>query len=110
MMRAMPTRPLKLKNAEDYEPVVVKEMEYYAPLAQVLNLSEDVLLQAAQLAVRDGIHTHRTAAKCKNREEDCVAYNIRHFIDITLVRACLLASSEEEMEKAEAVLMQLIED
>jgi hypothetical protein len=39
-----------------------------------------------------------------------VTYNIRHFIDITLVRACLMASSEEDMEKAEAVLMKLIED
>jgi hypothetical protein len=31
-------------------------------------------------------------------------------VDLTLVRAALLASSEEEMDKAEALLMRLIED
>ncbi|MCC6934812.1 MAG: hypothetical protein IT406_03955 [Candidatus Yanofskybacteria bacterium] len=106
----MTSRPAKLKNAEDYEPLVAKELEYYVPMARELNISEDVLVQAARLAVRDGIHTHRTAGTCKNREEECVMYNIRHFVDLTLVRACLLASTEEDMEKAEAILMQLIED
>jgi hypothetical protein len=99
-----------LKTAQDYEPLIAKELEYYAPMAQALSISEDVLLQAARLGVRDGIHTHRAKNDCREREADCVAYNVRHFIDITLVRAALLASDEEELEKAEAVLMRLIED
>jgi len=98
-----------LKNAEDYESFIAHELEFYAPLAADAGVSTDVLVEAAKLGVRDGIHTHRTSKNCKNREEECVTYNIRHFIDITLVRACLLASSEEEMEKAESVLMRLIE-
>jgi hypothetical protein len=100
----------KLKNTEDYEPLVVKEMAYYAPMAKTLDISDDVLLQAAKLGVRDGILRHRSSKDCKYREQECVAWNIRHFIDITLVRACLLASSEEDLEKAEEVLMRLIED
>ncbi len=99
-----------LKNAEDYEPLITHELEYYAPMASSVGISTDVLVEAAKLGIRDGIHTHRTSKDCKNREEECVTYNIRHFIDLTLVRASLLAASEEEMEKAEAVLMQLIED
>lgn len=111
------TRAEKLKNAEDYHGVVAKELEYYIPFARELDLSADVLRQAAELAVRDGMYRHREShdpatgrASCKNREQDCVAWNIRHFVDLTLVRACLLASSEEEMEKAESILMRLIED
>ncbi len=109
-------REAKLKNAEDYEPLIARELAYYAQMADALSISTDVLMEAAKLGVRDGIHTHRASnpptggGGCKYRESECVAFNIRHFIDITLVRACLLASSEEEMEKAEAVLMQLIED
>lgn len=103
-------KPTALKNAEDYEFLIPQELEYYAPLAANAGVSTDILVEAAKLGIRDGIHTHRTSKKCKNREEECVVYNIRHFIDITLVRACLMASSEEDMEKAENVLMQLIED
>ncbi len=103
-------REQKLKNAEDYEPLIARELEHYAPLAADAGVSTDVLVEAAKLGIRDGIHTHRSSKDCKNREEECVTYNARHFIDITLVRACLMASSEEEMEKAEEVLMQLIED
>lgn len=99
-----------LKNAEDYAPLIERELEYYAPLAKDAGVSTDVLVEAAKLGVRDGILTHRTSEGCKNREEECVTYTIRHFVDITLVRACLMASSEEEMEKAESVLMKLIED
>jgi len=103
-------KPTALKNVEDYEFLIAQELEYYAPLAANAGVSTDILVEAAKLGIRDGIHTHRTSKNCKNREEECVTYNIRHFIDITLVRACLMASSEEDMEKAEAVLMQLIED
>ena len=103
-------REQKLKNPEDYESAITKEMEYYSPLARDLNLSEDVLVQAARLGVRDGIYRHRESTDCKNREEECVRWNIRHMVDVTLVRAALLAASEEDMEKAEAVLMRLIED
>ncbi len=103
-------REMKLKNAKDYEPLIARELAYYAPMVGVLGISTDVLVQAAQLGVRDGIHTHRASKACKYRESECVSFNIRHFVDLTLVRACLLASSEEEMERAEAVLMQLIED
>lgn len=105
----MPKTP-QLKNAEDYEPLIRKELEYYTPLATDAGVSEAVLVEAAKLGVRDGILTHRNAKNCKNREEECVTFNIRHFIDLTLVRACLMASSEEEMEKSEGVLMRLIED
>ena len=98
-----------LKNAEDYEPLIAHEMEFYKPLAGDAGVSADVLVEAAKLGIRDGIHTHRTSKNCKSREEECVIYNIRHFIDITLVRACLMASSEEDMDKAESVLMRLIE-
>lgn len=97
-------------NAEDYEPLIVHELEYYAPMAETLGISPDVLMQAGKLGVRDGMHTHRTSTTCKYRETECVTFNIRHFIDITLVRACLLASSEEDLEKAEAILMRLIEE
>jgi len=100
----------ELKTADDYESVIAKELEYYAPMARDLNLSEDVILQAARLGVRDGIYGHRHNTGCKYRESECVTWNIRHFVDMTLVRAALLASSEEEMEKAESVLMRLIED
>lgn len=103
-------RVMKLKNAEDYEPLIARELSYYAPLAVDAGVSSDVLVEAAKLGIRDGIHTHRSSKNCKNREEECVTYNIRHFIDITLVRACLMASSEEDMEKAETVLMRLIEN
>ena len=103
-------RPEKLKNTEDYEPLITKELEYYAPMAKVLDISDDVLLQAAKLGVRDAILRHRASKDCTYREQECVSWNIRHFVDITLVRACLLASSEEDMEKAEEVLMRLIED
>lgn len=104
------TRPEKLKNTEDYQDLVKKELEYYFPMAQEADLSADVLRQAAELAVRDAIYRHRESTDCKNREEDCVTWNIRHFLDLTLVRACLLAADDESMEKAEAVLMKLIED
>ena len=103
-------KPTHLKNAEDYEPLIARELEYYAPMAADVGISTDVLVEAAKLGVRDGIHTHRNSTECRNREEECVTYNIRHFVDITLVRACLMASSEEDMEKAENVLMKLIED
>ncbi|HTP56920.1 MAG TPA: hypothetical protein VMJ72_01430 [Candidatus Paceibacterota bacterium] len=100
----------ELKTADDYESVIAKELEYYAPMAADLNLSEDVILQAARLGARDGIYGHRRNKGCKYRESECVTWNIRHFVDLTLVRAALLASSEEEMDKAESVLMRLIED
>lgn len=103
-------RELKLKNPEDYEAAVLKELEYYLPMAKQLALSEDVLLQAARLGVRDGIYRHRESSDCKNREEDCVRWNIRHMVDLTLVRAALLASTEEDMAQAEDVLMKLIGD
>lgn len=104
-------RETKLKNAEDYAALIAHEMEYYAPMAVEISISTDILVEAAKLGVRDGIYRHRsTEANCKNREEECVTYNVRHFLDATLVRACLLASSEEELEKAEAVLLRLIED
>jgi hypothetical protein len=99
----------KLKNAEDYASLVEQEMDYYASMARELDVAP-VLRQAAQLGVRDGLYRHRESADCKNREEECVRWNLRHFIDLTLVRTCLLASSDEEMEKAEAILMRLIED
>jgi hypothetical protein len=99
-----------LKNPEDYGPLIAKELEYYAEMAQELELSEDVLRQAAELGVRDGIFRHRENGQCKYREEECVAWNLRHFVDMVLVRACLMASSEEEMNKAEDILMKLIED
>ncbi len=102
-------KQIALKNAEDYNHLIEHEMEYYASLAADAGVSPDILVEAAKLGVRDGIHTHRNSPNCKSREEECVTYNIRHFIDITLVRACLLASSEDELEKAEAVLMKLIE-
>lgn len=100
----------ELKTPDDYEAVIRHEMEYYAPMARDLNLSDDVLLQAARLGVRDGIYNHRRNTACKFRESECVTWNLRHFIDLTLVRAALLASSEEEMDKAESVLMRLVED
>ena len=103
-------RDLKLKHAEDYEPLVTRELAYYEPMAKALGISVEVLVEAARLGVRDGMHTHRASSDCKYRESECVMFNVRHFIDLTLVRACLLASSDEEMEKAEAILMQLIED
>ncbi len=103
-------RETKLKNAEDYEAVITKDMAYYAPMAQELGISEDVLREAAKLGVRDGIYRHRQNTSCKYREEECVTWNVRHMVNLTLVRAALLASSEEEMEKAEEVVMQLIED
>lgn len=103
-------KTLKLKNPEDYEAVIVKEMEYYAPMAQQVGVAQEVLKEAGRLGVRDGIYRHRNSESCKNREEECVTWNIRHFIDLTLVRACLLAATEEDMEKAEEVLMRLIED
>jgi len=103
-------REQKVRNAEDYEAIITKEMEYYGPLAKELNLSEDIIIQAARLGVRDGIFTHRHSPDCKYREEECVTWNVRHMVDVTLVRAALLAASEEDMEKAEEVLMRLIED
>jgi hypothetical protein len=103
-------RAEKLQNPEDYEPVITKEVDYYRPMAAELGISDQLLRQAAELGVRDGIYRHRENPKCKWREEECVAWNMRHFIDLTLVRAALLASNEEEMDKAEAILMKLIED
>lgn len=103
-------REQKLKNPEDYESIVTKELEYYTPVGRELKLSDDVLLQAARLGVRDGIFRHRGATDCKYREEECVTWNIRHMVDLVLVRACLMASSEEEMDTAESILMRLIED
>jgi hypothetical protein len=89
---------------------VVQELEQYLPMAKELGLSGDVLRQAAQLGVRDGIFRHRESEACRYREEECVLWNIRHFIDLTLVRAALLASSDDEMQKAEYILMKLIEE
>ncbi len=103
-------RAVKLKNPEDYEAVIRRELEYFSPMAADLKLSDDVLWQAARLGVRDGIFRHRDATDCKYREEECVTWNVRHMVDMVLVRAALLASSEEEMDKAESVLMRLIED
>jgi hypothetical protein len=100
----------QLKNAEEYDPLIAGELVYYRPLAADAGVSEEVLLEAAKLGVRDAIHTHRASPDCRNREEECVTYNIRHFIDMTLVRACLMAASEDDMDKAERVLMRLIED
>ncbi len=100
----------ELKTVEDYDGIIAKEMEYYAPLGREVDVSEDVLREAARLGVRDGIYAHRENKTCKYRETECVTWNIRHFLDLTLIRAALLASSEEEMDKAEHVLLQLIED
>ncbi|HUO75688.1 MAG TPA: hypothetical protein VMU12_02120 [Candidatus Paceibacterota bacterium] len=100
----------ELKTPDDYESVITHELEYYGPMAKDLNVSTDVLVEAGRLGARDGIYAHRRNKGCKYRESECVTWNIRHFIDCTLVRAALLASSEEEMDKAESVLMRLIED
>ena len=100
----------RLKNPEDYGAAIAKELEYYAPMAREIGVSEAVLEEAAKLGVRDGIYRHRSSTTCKYREQECVTWAIRHMVDLTLVRACLLASSEEDMEKAEAILMRLIED
>ena|SRR3989344_7633162 len=103
-------REIKIKQAEDYKELIAREMIYYAQMAESIGISTEVLTEAAQLGVRDGIFRHRRSDECKFREEECVAWSIRHMIDLTLARACLLASTEEEMESAEAVLMRLIED
>lgn len=100
----------ELKTPDDYESVIAHEMEYYAPMARDLAISDDVIVQAGRLGARDGIYAHRRNKGCKYRESECVTWNIRHFIDLTLVRAALMASSEEDMDKAESVLMRLIED
>ena len=103
-------RTEKLKNLQDYEPMIAKELAYYHPMADALGIGSQVLQQAAELGVRDGLYRHRENPACKWREQECVTWNLRHFIDLTLVRAALLASSEEEMDAAEAILMKLIED
>ncbi len=100
----------ELKTTDDYETVITRELDYYVPLARDVDVSEDVLREAARLGVRDGIYAHRQNKTCKFRETECVTWNIRHFLDLTLIRASLLASSEEEMEKAESVLLRLVED
>lgn len=103
-------RETKLKTLEEYDALIAKELAYYASLAADADISLALLRQAGELGVRDGMYRHRASTQCKFREEECVTWAVRHMIDLTLVRACLLASTEEGMEKAEAVLMRLIED
>ena len=103
-------RQLTPKTEADYAPLASKELEYYGWMAADLGIGMDTLRQAADLGVRDGIRRHRASKDCKNRESECVTWSVRHFVDRVIVKACLLASSEEEMEKAEEVLLRLVED
>lgn len=97
------------KTEQDYAPLVRKELKFYAPMASELDISIDVLGEAAQLGVRSGLRRHR-ASGCRQKESGCVSCSVRHFCDRIVVKTCLMAVNEQEMEQAEDILMKLIED
>lgn len=102
-------RTEKERSIEDYAPIAAKELEFYEPMARQLDLSLDLLHEAAQVGVRRGIQQHRATA-CDRRESGCVVGAVRHFCDRIVIKACLMAASEEEMEIAEDILLRLIEE
>ncbi|HXV26422.1 MAG TPA: hypothetical protein VD862_00100 [Candidatus Paceibacterota bacterium] len=97
------------KTEADYAPLVAKELTYYKVMARDLDISMDMLREAAELGLKDGMKRHRQAG-CTHRESGCIAGSVRHFCDRLIVKACLMAASEEDMDTAEDVLMRLIED
>ena len=97
------------KTEADYAPLVAKELKYYESMARDLDISMDMLREAAELGLKDGMKRHRQAG-CTHRESGCVAGSVRHFCDRLIVKACLLAATEEDMEKAEDILMKLVEE
>lgn len=102
-------RTQQQKTAEDYTKLMEKELSFYLPLATELDIGMDVLEQAAKLGVRNGMLRHRESG-CKHSESGCVAGSVRHFCDRIIVKTCLMAINEEEFERAEDILMKLIEE
>ena len=97
------------KSESDYTKLMEKELSFYLPMAAELDIGMEVLHEAARLGVRNGILRHRESA-CKHRESGCVAGSVRHFCDRIIVKTCLMAVNEQEMEIAEDVMMRLIEE
>lgn len=97
------------KTAEDYTKLIEKELSFYLAMATELDIGMEVLEDAAKLGVRNGLLRHRESG-CKHSESGCVAGSIRHFCDRIIVKTCLMAVNEHEMEQAEDVLMRLIEE
>jgi hypothetical protein len=102
-------RTEKERTVEDYASAVTKELRFYEPMARELDLSVDLLREAARVGVQRGIQQHRATA-CDRRESGCVVGSVRHFCDRIIIKACLMAASEEEMEIAEDILLRLIEE
>jgi hypothetical protein len=101
------TRHKKTEN--DYRKLIEKELSFYVPLAAELDIAMEVVREAARLGLRNGLLRHRES-HCKQRESGCVAGSIRHFCDRIIVKTCLMAVNEYEMERAEDILMRLIEE
>lgn len=97
------------KTVADYQKLIEKELSFYDALAAELDISMDILRDAAQIGVRTGIRRHRES-DCKHQESGCVAGSVRHFCDRIIVKTCLMAVNEDEMEQAEDVIMRLIEE
>lgn len=97
------------KTESDYQKLIKKELSFYEPIAAELDIGVELLEDAAKLGIRNGIRQHR-ASGCKHRESGCVAGSVRHFCDRIIVKTCLMAVNEDEMEQAEDVIMKLIEE
>lgn len=97
------------KTESDYQKLIEKELSFYRPMANELDIGMDVLQEAGKLGVRNGLLRHRESG-CKHRESGCVAGSVRHFCDRIIVKTCLMAVNEHEMEVAEDVIMRLIEE
>lgn len=97
------------KTEADYTKLMEKELSFYQPMASELDIGMEVLHDAAKLGVRNGLLRHRQSG-CKHRESGCVAGSVRHFCDRVIVKTCLMAVNEHEMEVAEDVIMRLIEE
>ena len=103
---AKATRP---KTEEDYTKLIEKELSFYLPLAEILDIGMEVIQDAARIGLRTGIRRHRDS-DCKHRESGCVSGSIRHFCDRMIIKTCLMAVNEDEMEQAEDIIMKLIEE
>ena len=97
------------KKEDDYRRLIEKELSFYTPLAEQLDIGMELLQDAAQIGVRTGMRRHRES-DCKHSESGCVAGSVRHFCDRVIVKTCLMAVNEEEFELAEDVIMRLIEE
>ena len=102
-------RTVRQKTESEYQKLMNKELSFYTPLATELDIGMEIIEEAARLGLRNGLLRHRES-NCRHRESGCIAGSVRHFCDRIIVKTCLMAVNEFEMEQAEDIILRLIEE